>query len=161
MSATVNVTYVVGSAFTSSNRHIFLSTTGGSAGGSEPSWNQSSGGTTSDGSIVWTECSVLFRSSTFTNTEPSGGAYGREPVTNNSTNWPAATGTDPSVISNGTTISFTTSSSSWGNVAGFLISDASTSGNYWAWGLLNNLVSVGSAGVTFQFTPSNLAFNLY
>jgi len=37
------------------NGHWFKATTAGTTGSSEPSWNTSSGGTTSDGSAVWTE----------------------------------------------------------------------------------------------------------
>lgn len=157
---TLGTTYVVGSAFATTNRHIFKCTTSGTTGGSEPTWIQTSGATTTDNTAVWTECTNLFEAGTFTNAEPSTGAYARASVTNNSTNWPVATGNNPATKSNGVTITFTTSTAAWGNVAGFLTSDASSAGNIWFWGLLTSLVDVGSGSITFQFTTTNLAFTL-
>jgi len=62
--------YVIGSAFASTNRHIYKCTTGGTSGGSEPTWNQTIGGTTTDGSVTWTEVSALFAAGTTTGAEP-------------------------------------------------------------------------------------------
>jgi len=59
-------------------------------------------------------------------TEVSGSAYARVAVTNNSTNWPAASGGSKS---NGTAITFPTPTGSWGTVTAFGIYDASTAGN--------------------------------
>ena len=59
-------------------------------------------------------------------TEVSGSAYARVSVTNNSTNWPAASGGSKS---NGTAITFPTPTGSWGTVTAFGIYDASTGGN--------------------------------
>jgi hypothetical protein len=59
-------------------------------------------------------------------TEVSGSAYARVSVTNNSTNWPAASGSSKS---NGTAITFPTPTGSWGTVTAFGIYDASTAGN--------------------------------
>lgn len=39
---------------TTQNRRFFRCTTAGTSGGTEPSWNTTVGGTTSDGSVVWT-----------------------------------------------------------------------------------------------------------
>jgi len=44
-------------------------------------------------------------------TEVTGGSYARAAVTNNSTNWPAASGGEKS---NGTEITFETATASWG-----------------------------------------------
>jgi hypothetical protein len=70
-------------------------------------------------------------------TEPSGGAYARVAVTNNATNWPAAT---TGAKSNGTTITFVQASADW--VAGAdlthaLVYDALTSGNLLGYGALS------------------------
>jgi len=59
-------------------------------------------------------------------TEVSGSAYARVAVTNNSTNWPAASSGSKS---NGTAITFPTPTGSWGTVTAFGIYDASTTGN--------------------------------
>lgn len=55
--------------------------------------------------------------------------YARQAVTNNATNWPAATGTSPAVKSNGSAINFPTATASWGAVTSFYIVDAATGGN--------------------------------
>lgn len=65
-------------------------------------------------------------------TEVSGNAYARVPVTNNATNWPAASAGSKS---NGTAITFPQATpSGWGVVTQFGIFDASTSGNLLYWG---------------------------
>jgi hypothetical protein len=64
-------------------------------------------------------------------TEVTGGAYARASVTNNSTNWPAASA---GAKSNGTDITFPTATANWGTVVSFGIFDASTSGNLLFWG---------------------------
>lgn len=65
-------------------------------------------------------------------TEVSGNAYARVAVTNNATNFPAASGGSKA---NGTAITFPQATpSGWGVVTQFGIFDASTSGNLLAWG---------------------------
>lgn len=66
-------------------------------------------------------------------TEATGGSYARVAVTNNLTNWPAASG---GTKSNGTLIQFPTASAGWGTITGFGIYDAPTSGNLLYFGLL-------------------------
>ena len=58
--------------------------------------------------------------------EVSGGNYSRATVTNNATNWPAASG---GAKANGTAITFPTPSANWGTVVAFAIVDAATNGN--------------------------------
>ena len=63
-------------------------------------------------------------------TEPSGGGYARVAVTNNATNWPAAT--VPGTKSNGTVITFAPASATWlagVNLTRGLVFDAVTGGN--------------------------------
>lgn len=55
--------------------------------------------------------------------EVSGGSYARVAVTNNATNWPAATGTSPATKQNGTAFTFPTASGAWGTVTSFYIVD--------------------------------------
>ena len=64
-------------------------------------------------------------------TEVTGGAYARAAVTNNATNWPAASG---GAKSNGTAVTFVQATANWGTVVAFGIFDAVTGGNllYWA-----------------------------
>jgi hypothetical protein len=153
--------YIIGSAFASTNRHIYKCTTGGTSGGSEPTWNQTVGGTTTDGTVTWTEVTALFAAGTTTGAEPASGAYARVSVTNNTTNWPTPTGGDPATVSNGTAITFPTTTGSWGQLVGFGLWDASTAGNLRTWGLLTGASLVAtSAGVTPSFSATNLSATL-
>lgn len=92
--------------------------------------------------------------------EPSSGAYARVAVTNNTTNWPAATavsGGPGYQKQNGTAITFPSATASWGTVAGFLIGDNATpgSGNILTGGVLN-AAQVISSGNTPSFAASAL-----
>ncbi len=77
-------------------------------------------------------------------TEVSGGSYARVAVTNNATNWPAATGTQPASKSNGTAITFPAPTANWGTVVGFAIYDAAASGNEIGWGSLTSNQTINS-----------------
>jgi hypothetical protein len=77
-------------------------------------------------------------------TEPIGNGYTRVSVTNNSTNWPAATAADPSTKSNGTAITFPTATGSWGTVVDFFIADALTLGNILAYGTLTSSQAINT-----------------
>lgn len=58
--------------------------------------------------------------------EVSGGSYARAAVTNNATNWPAASGGQKL---NGTRVDFVSPTANWGTVVAFGIYDASSGGN--------------------------------
>lgn len=73
--------------------------------------------------------------------EVSGNNYSRASVTNNSTNWPAASGGSKS---NGASITFATPSGSWGTVTHFSIWDAATTGNCLFKGALTASQTIGS-----------------
>lgn len=81
-------------------------------------------------------------------TEVTGGSYARVSVTNNLTNFPAASG---GAKSNGTAISFVPATADWGNCVAFGIFDASSGGNLitWAW-LTDNpeIANIGTAAAT-------------
>lgn len=64
-------------------------------------------------------------------TEVTGGSYARIAVTNNATNFPAASGQSKS---NGTLIDFGTASADWGTIVAAAVYDASSSGNELYWG---------------------------
>jgi len=89
--------------------------------------------------------------SAMTEVSSSGTNYGRVAVTNNSTNWPNATGTNPAVKQNATAITFPTASAAWGTVLSFYICDASSGGNVLYGGDLSASKVVGS-GDTATFS---------
>lgn len=106
---------------------------------------------------LWT--SALSDSSTgSTAGEVSGGAYARVSRTNNSTNWPAASGTT-ATKSNGTAITFPQATASWGTVTYFCIIDAPTAGNILGWGALTQSKAIG-AGDTAAFAIGDLDVTL-
>lgn len=68
-------------------------------------------------------------------TEVSGGSYARVQVTNNATNFPAASGGQKQ---NGTLIQFVVATASWGEVVAIGLFDAASSGNMLGWSWLGN-----------------------
>lgn len=84
-------------------------------------------------------------------TEVTGGSYARVAVTNNTTNWPNATGGSPSSKSNGTAITWPTPSAGWGTPIVAAEYDASTGGNLLRWGYIvtPTLVSNGDSAPSF------------
>lgn len=89
-------------------------------------------------------------------TEVSGGSYARPAVTNNSTNWPAASSGSKS---NGAAISFATPSASWGTVTGFALWDSSGAGNMIAGAALTTSKTINS-GDTVSFAIGDLVITL-
>jgi len=85
-------------------------------------------------------------------TEVSGGDYARVAVTNNDTNFPAASS---GAKANGTEITFPTATASWGEVVAFAILDASSGGNFLYWGDLTVAKTIGS-GDTAKFAVGDL-----
>lgn len=89
-------------------------------------------------------------------TEPSGNGYARVAVTNNATNFPAASGGSKS---NGTTVAFPQASGNWITVTDFFISDASSSGNILGYGALSASKTVG-VNDTASFAPGALTMSI-
>jgi len=85
-------------------------------------------------------------------TEVTGGSYARVAVTNNATNWPAASG---GAKSNGTDITFAEATASWGTVVAFGILDAVTAGNFLYWADLTANKTIDS-GDTAKFAVGDL-----
>lgn len=80
-------------------------------------------------------------------TEASGGSYARASVTNNNTNWPAASSGSKS---NGTAIDFPTATGNWGTIVAFAIFDNSSGGNMLYWNNVTTPKDVNS-GDTASF----------
>lgn len=89
-------------------------------------------------------------------TEVSGGSYARVSVTNNATNWPAASG---GAKSNGTAITFASPSANWGTIVAFGIFDASSGGNLLYWGPIspNKTVNNGDPAPSFAIGDLDLS----
>jgi len=85
-------------------------------------------------------------------TEVTGGSYVRKSVTNNVTNWPAASG---GAKANGTEITFIEATASWGEVVAFGIFDAESGGNLLYWADLTVSKTIGS-GDTAKFAVGDL-----
>jgi hypothetical protein len=66
-------------------------------------------------------------------TEVIGGSYLRLAITNNTTNWPNATGTSPTTKTNGTSFAFAPATADWGTVTAWALFDAISSGNMLFW----------------------------
>ena len=91
-------------------------------------------------------------------TEVSAGGYARAAVTNNTTNFPAASGTSPTTKHNGTVIAFGTPSAAWGTVVAFGVFDALTGGNLLEWGTLTVSKTINNGDAAPQWNASDLSF---
>lgn len=89
-------------------------------------------------------------------TEPSGNSYARVSITNNTTNFPNASGGSKS---NGTTITFPTASGSWGTVTHIGLYDASSNGNLIVWAALSASKTIGN-GDTASVAASGFTVTL-
>lgn len=85
-------------------------------------------------------------------TEATGGSYARVAVTNNDTNWPAASS---GAKANGAAITFPTATADWGTVVAFAILDAASGGNFLYWGDLTDNKTVDD-GDTASFAIGEL-----
>ncbi len=92
-------------------------------------------------------------------TEVTGGSYVRKSVTNNSTNFPAPTGTAPTQTTLHILTTFVTPTADWGTVIAVAIYDASSSGNLIAWGDLTANQTINN-GNTVQFAADALVITM-
>lgn len=151
--AVTTASYVVP---TSANGRLYKCTTAGTTGSTEPTWPTTNGGTVNDGTAVWTEQTTAMEAGTFP-TEISGNGYTRFAIASSLNNWAGTQGAGTIVASNGTSgvtsnnipITWPTPTGDWtpaggdGAAAGVLVFfDASTSGNAWFFGVLNNIQTI-------------------
>src|ERR1039458_5942706 len=152
-------TYATGTAFSSTNRHIYRCIQTGITGTTEPSWNTTPGGITYDSvgssqTVVWEEASTVFNSSAISGVEPSDAAYQRAAFNNSIVQFQ-----DPNSIN--PNIGFSSSLTSWGQIPGFFISDDPTTGqpgNIYAWGLFSAPSSILSASIAPVLPVSSAGF---
>lgn len=88
--------------------------------------------------------------------EPSGNGYARVAVTNNATNFPAASG---GAKSNGTAITFPQATGAWGTITHFTIMDDASAGNMLGHGTLTVAKAITS-GDTPSFAIGDLDITL-
>lgn len=151
------------------NGRMYRCTTAGTTGAGEPTWGTTNGGTTADGTAVWTEMTPDFEANNanVTGVEVSGNAYARVSVASSLANWAgtqgagttvASTGTSGTTSNNGSLAFPTPTPSGWGVVAAVVISDAASAGNGLLWGILStpktinpgDAVSYAAAALSFQ-----------
>lgn len=89
-------------------------------------------------------------------TEVTGGAYARVSVTQNATNWPAASAATPSVKASGTAFTFPTPTANWGVVVAWAILDASTAGNMVTYGAVSPSKTVNNGDPAPSFAVGAL-----
>ncbi len=77
-------------------------------------------------SPVWVALYTAAPTSSGGGTEVTGGGYARQSLTNNSTNWPAASSFTKA---NGTVVDFGTATAAWGTITYGALLDAGTGGN--------------------------------
>jgi hypothetical protein len=88
-------------------------------------------------------------------TEPVGGGYARQTVTNDKTSWSTATGAD-NRIDNLVELVFPEATGAWGTVTHFFISDAATGGNILVSGALTATKTI-DVGDVARFSPGNIS----
>jgi hypothetical protein len=94
-------------------------------------------------------------------TEVTGGSYARQAFTNNTTNWPAASGTTPVSKANGVAITWATApTANWGTVVAFAVYDAATVGNQLAWGPLSVSKTINNGDAAPSFAIGALTITL-
>lgn len=141
--------YIVATTFSSTKHALFVITTAGTSGASEPDWNLTAGATTNVGTAVATEVSLLFSSGSFTGAEPTGDEdYARIEIDNTSTDvWLEATGSSPSTKSLGVRQDFAASGADEDYQVGWLFAEAAEGGAVWEWGLNTSLLGIVTGGI--------------
>lgn len=107
---------------------------------------------------LWTTAGSLddtATGSTANEVSTSGTAYARVSKTNDTTNWPVATGSSTGIKRNGTAITWPTATANWGTVTQFALCTASTSGQILFWGDLTSAKAI-STGDTASFSANAL-----
>ena len=104
---------------------------------------------------LWT-AALADASTGSTANEVSGGSYARVAVTNNATNFPAASA---GAKSNGTAVTFPAATASWGTVTHVGLLDAASAGNLLAWADLTTSKTI-SSGDTASFAVGDIDFTL-
>lgn len=118
------------------------------------------------GATAWTAPATLYVAlstglATAAVSEPVGNGYARVASTNNTTNWPASSGSGPATKSNGTAITFASPTGAWGTIQSYAIYDAVTAGNLLVQANLSATISPvsGSAAPSFAVGALQVTLN--
>lgn len=136
------------------NGHIYICTTAGTTGASEPTFNTGAGSTTNDNTAVWTEMELLLKADTgSTIPEASGGAYARVQRDPLDANWDNPT---PGDVDNAADIQYAAPTADWGLIVGLFIADAGSGGNVLYWGVLTTAKNVNNGDAAPKFSAGSL-----
>lgn len=93
--------------------------------------------------------------------EPSGNNYSRAAVTNDLTQWPAATinGSGQGQKQNGEAIEFPEATGSWGTIVDFFFADAASGGNILAYGTLSTSKTIQDGDIP-RFNAQSITITL-
>jgi hypothetical protein len=80
--------------------------------------------------------------------EVTAGEYSRVAYTNNQTNFPAPSGSNPTTGTNANIIGFATSLVAWGTLCAVTFHDAPTGGNVVSFAYLSKHLTISGAGIT-------------
>lgn len=105
---------------------MYRCTTAGTSGSSQPTWGTTDGGTTNDGTVIWTEHTPSLEANTNLN-EVTGAGYARVQITQADAQWTA-----PGVagqISNVNEVQYGSPTADWGTICFAFFISASSGGN--------------------------------
>jgi hypothetical protein len=158
--AAVSTVYTTGQTVipATPNGHLYKATTGGTSGGTAPTWPTTSGGTVTDGSVVWTEQTPSLLAGTFTEASYTG--YGRVTQASSLADWSgtqsagsttASTGTSGQTSNNNIITFGAPTSAQTGIVVGMFLADASSAGNIIVWSMLTNPKTINNGDAAPNF----------
>lgn len=158
--AAVSTVYTTGQTVipATPNGHLYKATTGGTSGGTAPTWPTTAGGTVTDGSVVWTEQTPTLLAGTFTEASYTG--YGRVTQASSLADWAgtqsagsttASTGTSGQTSNNNIITFGAPTSAQTGIVVGMFLADASSAGNIIVWSMLTNPKTINNGDAAPNF----------
>jgi len=162
----IPTTYGTSTPGTGTSR-IFIATSSGNTSGTEPTWvNVAAGGTVLDGAVTWQDIASttspywLSTTPVFNEVVSGSNGYTRVAYTNNTTNFPSPSGSNPTQGSNSQIITFPTSTAAWGTIAALTLHTASTGGSVVAFAYLSSSLTISASGTTPSIPSGSLTLSL-